>query len=205
MFNFMGPVLVSLMVLVLGGCAAPGSQTKIPTAAAVALAGGDVSDLPPEAWTGPPIEIDLRWYDRTIGVQVDRDESGAHFFDLTSAASGENALEARRSDNARAVSALDILSSTFLAGAGMAAGRPAGALGAPQPAPPAAAAPAAAPLPELGTALPVVDHLSPEAINRALAEIVIRLGELEGRGESTPPAANDIETPESDPATDGGD
>lgn len=91
-----------LMLIALAGCAAPGSTTKIPPAVAVALAGGEVSSLPIEAWTGPPVEISMHWYDRTLGFQIDRDAAGAHFVDLTSAANGANALEARRSDNQRA-------------------------------------------------------------------------------------------------------
>ena len=63
----------------------------------VKLVAGGVG-LPPMLWLAEALT--------RRGVQVDRDAEGSHFFDLTSAASGENALEARRSDNARAVSAV---------------------------------------------------------------------------------------------------
>lgn len=91
-----------ILPLLLVGCAAPGSSTKIPQPVAIALAGGDVAELPPEAWNGPPVELAMYWYDRQWGIQVDRDGEGAHFVDLQSAADGANALEARKSDNQRA-------------------------------------------------------------------------------------------------------
>ena len=59
-----------ILPLLLVGCAAPGSSTKIPQPVAIALAGGDVAELPPEAWNGPPVELAMYWYDRQWGIQV---------------------------------------------------------------------------------------------------------------------------------------
>lgn len=120
--------LVALVALLaLSACAAPGSETLIPQPVAIALAGGDVSGLPVEAWTAPPVRIDMRWYDRTLGFQI---EGADHFVDLTSAASGENALQARRADNQLLGQGLDRILALGLAAA------TSGLAGAPQPATP---------------------------------------------------------------------
>jgi hypothetical protein len=105
-----------ILLLTLAGCAAPGSSTTIPQPVAIAFAGGDVSTIPPEAWTAPPVTLDMRWYDRSWGLQVDRDKAGEHFADLQSAASGETALAARQSDNARSVDQFSLLLSALQQG-----------------------------------------------------------------------------------------
>ncbi len=83
------------LLLFLPACAAPGSETRIPAPVAIALAGQDVSALPPEAWA-QDVEFDLRWYDRTVAFDL---PGGASF---ASEANGGNALQARISDNERA-------------------------------------------------------------------------------------------------------
>lgn len=102
MRNLLKLSLVFVLSAALASCAAPGSATEIPQPVAIAMAGGDVSHLPAAAWSAPPVRIDMHWYDRTWGIQVDRDGGGNHFADLTSTSSSANALEARRSDNQRA-------------------------------------------------------------------------------------------------------
>jgi hypothetical protein len=179
-------IIVSALCL-LSSCATPRSETEIPAPVAIALAGGDAAELPEIAWSSPPVRVDQKWFDRTWSLLI---ETNGRMVDLTSEASGGTALEARRSDNARAES----MFAGFMAALerGMALGM--AASGAPRPVPTVAAVPDAAtspsapapaiellPIPAAGADLPIVDALSVEALNRSIAEIMERLRRIEGR------------------------
>lgn len=91
--------LASLALLACSGCfALPHHETEIPAQVAVALAGGDPSNVDPH---GPPMRIRSVWLDRQIALFVDHQPDGAHQLDFAQTDDTANGLQARVSDNQR--------------------------------------------------------------------------------------------------------
>jgi hypothetical protein len=107
-----------VMSLFLTACAAPGETRKIPQPVAIALAGGDLSSLPAEAWSkdAPQVEIDVRWYDRVVSLWI---EHGEHLTEFTSDANGASAV----ADNRTRAGVAEVYANLFMRLAEAYAGR----------------------------------------------------------------------------------
>lgn len=136
---------IALSTALLAAC----SQVHIPIPAVYAMRGGDLAQLPLEAWIADPIEVDMWWYEREISFEY---------------ANGELTLSTNTVGGGREV--LSLLER------GMALGMASQGLPvAPVPAP---ASPAAQPA-DGG----LMDATSFAALNSALSDIATRLTALE--------------------------
>ena len=114
-------LLFAALVSSLSGCktlfSGPSSTAKITTAALVAMAGQDPTKLDKEVALSLNT-IEVIWYDRALELAIDH-SGKEHSVLLTERFAGENALEARRSDNARSQANVDQSVQGFLNLGGM--------------------------------------------------------------------------------------